>query len=582
MLQAKKKWVDKTPPSSAAIDGLAQALPTVKHRGFLSLLAARGIENYEQARAFMALELNQLHDPFLMKDMDLAVERLEQALELGEKIMVYGDYDVDGTTSVALVYHYLRYELGAEVMYYIPDRFSEGYGISQAGIVHALEQGVGLIIALDCGIKANDKVDWCQEHGIDLVICDHHLPGAELPAAKAVLDPKRPDCPYPFKELTGCGIGFKLLQAFIQKNELDLESIWPSLDLLACSIAADIVPMVGENRVLAHFGLCQLAQNPRPGLAYLLQKAGKQAPYQISDLVFYVAPAINAAGRMEHAHGALKLLLAEDQEQAAALAQQVIDQNAERKALEKTMVAEALALFDEDPFLAQAQSTVVFQPHWNKGVVGIAASKIQEHYYRPTIVLTESNGHAVGSARSVKGFDIHAALEQSAHLLLQFGGHTHAAGLHLDMAQLPAFRAHFDALVQAELKGREQKAELIIDLVLGLDQLSLGFYEKLLLRLAPFGPGNMHPVFRTGPVYLQQAPFLMKEQHLKLKISSQKQGPSLEAVGFFLSSAYEDLQEAFVEKIPIELAYHLDINEFRGQRNLQIRILDMRMAEDFA
>ena len=576
MLTPKKNWTFLPQPDSKEVDLLATQLKTTKNPYFLQLLVSRGIKTFEEAKAFMLPELSSLHDPFLMKDMDRAVERLSRALEDGEKILVYGDYDVDGTTSVALMYSYLTEMLGADCDYYIPDRYSEGYGVSQAGVQYAFDNDYSLIISLDCGIKAHEKIAWCNEQGIDFIVCDHHLPDATLPAAYAVLDPKRIDCPYPFKELTGCGVGFKLICALAQTHELDMDPIWDKLDLLACSIAADMVPIVGENRTFAFFGLKKLGENPLPGLAYLLQKAGKKAPIQITDVVFSISPIINAAGRMEHAHGAVKLLLSADLEEARVMAEAVIQQNLERRAVEKEIVGQALAMFETNEFLKSAKSSVLFFPEWHKGVVGIVASKIQEQYYRPTIVLTESNGQVVGSARSVKGFDIHHALEQCVDLLEQFGGHTHAAGLHLRHENLPKFIEKFESLVIAGLGAAVNRAELRVDLQVPLSALTLSFHDNLLIRLSPYGPGNMLPNFVSKKVYVRDRPQIMKEDHLKLFLSDTIEGSVvLEAVAFGMKKDfYEGLLSAFEQNVPIQVLFHLDINEFRGNRTLQLRVLD--------
>ncbi len=575
MLKAKKIWKFIPPASPNELKVLEEELNSTRNPYFLQLLISRGIKSFDQAKAFMVPELENLHDPFLMKDMDLAVDRLSMALESGEKILIYGDYDVDGTTAVSIVYSYLSEELGADCDYYIPDRYNEGYGVSQAGVQYAKDNGYSLIISLDCGIKAHEKVLWCSENGIDFIVCDHHLPEKELPAAYAVLDPKRQDCSYPFKELTGAGVGFKLLYAFALTHDLDLSPILDKLDLLACSIAADMVPMIGENRILAFFGMQKLDQNPRPGLDYLLKKAGRKTPYSVTDVVFSIAPVINAAGRMDHAYGAVKLLLAQSIEEAAELAQPVLNQNIERKAVEKAIVTQALELFAKNNFLQTAHSTVLFHPEWHKGVVGIVASKIQEHYYRPTIILTLSNGHVVGSARSVKGFDIHHALEQCADLLTQFGGHTHAAGLHLEESNLAAFIERFNELAKKGLNEKEQKAEINIDLDIPLSALSLSFHDKLLNRLAPYGPGNMLPYF-VSKVYLQSPPMIMKDDHLKLFLGESTQFRQIEAVAFGMRAHfYEDLLDAYQQQKPFRMVYHVDVNEFNGKRTLQARVVDL-------
>jgi single-stranded-DNA-specific exonuclease len=573
-MEPKKNWKYVPAPPAAEVEALGEALG-LKNSYFLSLLVSRGIKTFEQVKDFMVPEVNQLHDPFLMKDMDKAVERLGLALESGEKILIYGDYDVDGTTAVTLVYSYLAGILGADCDYYIPDRYAEGYGVSQAGIQYALDNEYTLIISLDCGIKAHERVAWCNENGIDFIICDHHLPEATIPDAVAVLDPKRKDCPYPFKELTGAGVGFKLMMAFAIANDLELDPLWESMDLLACSIAADIVPMNGENRVLAFFGLAKLGLNPCPGLRYLLTKAKKKAPIQISDIVFSISPIINAAGRMDHAHGAVKLMLASDDQEAEALAEAVMQQNLDRRVVEKEIVAQALAMFEGNDFLLSARSTVLFNPGWHKGVVGIVASKIQDQYFRPTIILTESHGQLVGSARSVRGFDVHHALEKCADLLEQFGGHTHAAGLHLKPENLQAFIEKFECIAQEGLANISLKADLPVDLQIPLEALSLSFYDKLLVRLSPYGPGNMLPNFVSGPVFVTKSPFVMKEEHLKIYVGSTPDERGLEVVGFGMKvDFYDGLCAAYEQRLPIQLVYHLEVNEYLGNRTLQLRALD--------
>jgi single-stranded-DNA-specific exonuclease len=573
-MEPKKNWKYVPAPPAAEVEALGEALG-LKNSYFLSLLVSRGIKTFEQVKDFMVPEVNQLHDPFLMKDMDKAVKRLGLALESGEKILIYGDYDVDGTTAVTLVYSYLAGILGADCDYYIPDRYAEGYGVSHAGIQYALDNNYTLIISLDCGIKAHERVSWCNENGIDFIICDHHLPEATIPEAVAVLDPKRKDCPYPFKELTGAGVGFKLMMAFAIANDLELDPLWESMDLLACSIAADIVPMNGENRVLAFFGLAKLGSNPCPGLGYLLKKAKKKAPIQISDIVFSISPIINAAGRMDHAHGAVKLMLASDDQEAEALAEAVIQQNLDRRVVEKEIVAQALAMFEGNDFLLSARSTVLFNPSWHKGVVGIVASKIQDQYFRPTIILTESHGQLVGSARSVRGFDVHQALEECADLLEQFGGHTHAAGLHLKPSNLQAFIEKFERIAQEGLANISPKADLPVDLQIPLEALSLSFYDKLLVRLSPYGPGNMLPNFVSGPVFVTKSPFVMKEEHLKIYVGSTPDERGLEVVGFGMKADfYDGLCTAYEQRLPIKLVYHLEVNEYLGNRTIQLRALD--------
>lgn len=579
-LSRKKIWKYPTLPEPASIETLREELQSTKNPIFLKLLLDRD-HRFAEAKDFIVPSLDNLHDPFLMKDMAAAVERLSLAIESGEKILVYGDYDVDGTTAVAVFYSFIHDILGAEADYYIPDRFTEGYGVSQAGMEYALDNGYTLIISLDCGVKAKDKVEWCLDRGIDFIICDHHLPDEnELPPAVAVLDPKREGCEYPFKELTGCGVGFKLLQAFCMEHGLDTEELFAKLDFLALSIGADIVPIVGENRILTYFGLKLLETNPNPGIDYLLKKSGRKAPYTVSDLVFGVAPVINAAGRMDHAHEAVKVFLAEDYQEAEVLADKIIKHNEERRSVEKAMVKESLEYFLGLPQPESFFSTVVFNPEFNKGVVGIVASKIQDTYYRPTLVLTESGGKIVGSARSVKGFDIHAALEECSEYLEQFGGHTHAAGLTLLPENFENFKNKFEEVCRTGLNLSPKKEELPIDMVVDLSEMTVGFYDKFLSRLSPFGPENMEPIFVTKGLFLADQPFLMKDLHVKLKLGVDRFHPSHEAVAFFAKEDfYEGLVEAWRLAKPIKIAYHLNLNDFNGRRTVQLLVKDFDSME---
>ena len=428
----KKRWVIKNGINEEVISQLSQELGI--HKILAQLLVQRGITSFEEAKLFFRPALANLHNPFLMQDMDKAVTRLEQAIQNKESILVYGDYDVDGTTAVALMYGFIR-TFYSNVDYYIPDRYSEGYGISIKGIDFAAEHNYKLIIALDCGIKSVDKVDYANSKGVDFIICDHHRPGADIPQAVAVLDPKREDCAYPFKELSGCGIGFKLIQAFAERNAIDFSDLHPYLDLTAVSIAADIVPIVGENRILAHFGLQQLNTNPREGIRAMIEIAGfkKDKALTISDVVFIIAPRINAAGRLESGKRAVELLLSHTEATALLSGKNLNDTNTERKNIDKLITEQALSMIDSSVELMEKKTTVVFHSEWHKGVVGIVASRLTEKYYRPTIVLTESNGMATGSARSVKNFDVYNAIEACADLLEQFGGHKYAAGLSLKL-----------------------------------------------------------------------------------------------------------------------------------------------------
>ncbi|HUH33410.1 MAG TPA: single-stranded-DNA-specific exonuclease RecJ, partial [Daejeonella sp.] len=451
-----------------------------------TLLVKRGVKNFNEARDFFRPNLLQLHDPFLMKDMEQAILRIEKAIASAEKILIYGDYDVDGTTSVALVYSFLK-KYHTQLDYYIPDRYKEGYGISSAGIDYAFQNNFSLIIALDCGIKSVDKIDYANSKGIDFIICDHHLPGDTLPAAVAVLDPKRKDCQYPYKELSGCGIGFKLVQAYSQKNNIPFEEILCFLDLVMVSIASDIVPITGENRILAWHGLKRLNSEPCKGLSALIDIAGRKDAYSITDVVFMIGPRINAAGRIDDAKHAVDLLIADTLESAFAKGQNINLKNTERKLHDSSITEQALALIDNDPQLISKKTTVVYNEAWHKGVIGIVASRLTEKYYRPTIVLTHSNGHIAGSARSVSGFDLYEALSECSDLLVQFGGHKYAAGLTMMPENLAAFQDKFEKVVSSSIPEELLIQAVHIDAVLQLKQIDSRFF-RILNQFAPFGP----------------------------------------------------------------------------------------------
>ncbi|MEK9741192.1 MAG: single-stranded-DNA-specific exonuclease RecJ, partial [Flavobacteriaceae bacterium] len=483
------RWIPSPNPNSIIVKDLAKNLQvpyTIAH-----LLVQRGVISFEDAKLFFRPEAAHLHDPFLMKDMDRAIQRIERALSSQEKIMVFGDYDVDGTTSVALVASYLKDF--TEVVAYIPDRYKEGYGISIQGIDEAHKLGVSLIIALDCGIKANEETTYAKELGIDFIICDHHLPGPELPSAYAVLDPKRDDCSYPFKELCGCGIGFKLIQAVHQTRGDKLEKLFSYFDLVAIAIAADIVPINGENRVFCTLGLKSIRSKPRAGLYYFLQSV--KHPIQVSDLVFVLAPRINAAGRMEKGHSAVELLMAEDSETALRISRMIEFFNTERRSTEERITIEALQQIElqEDQ---NSASTVVYHPSWHKGVIGIVASRLIETYYRPTVVLTQSEGVLAGSVRSVSGYDVYEALASCEEHLIQFGGHKYAAGLTLAQKDLESFKKAFEKVVSNSLLDTQKTPSYLYDTELSFDLITSKFY-RILQQMEPFGPQNMRPVFVT-------------------------------------------------------------------------------------
>ena len=538
------------------------------------LLAQRGIETYDEAKTFFRPTLADLHDPFLMKDMDLAVARILEALENEERILIYGDYDVDGTTSVTLVYKYLKkYHTALE--YYIPDRYAEGYGVSTQGIEWAKEHGVGLIISLDCGINAFEPISLAKSYDIDFIVCDHHRPAENLPEAVAVLDPKRSDCDYPFKELSGCGVGFKLLQALTDnRHDWPEEELYNLLDLVAVSIAADIVPITGENRTLAHFGLKQLNQKPQLGLEALINVAGMRPPLNITNVVFGLAPRINAAGRMAHAHGALDLLLSEDEKEAAYLSTEVNSKNVIRREEDQGITSEAIQMIEADEVLSRAKTTVLFKEHWHKGVIGIVASKCIEHFHRPTIILTESNGKATGSARSVPGFDIHEAIGACSELLEQFGGHKYAAGLTLSTDKVLAFQEKFEEVVAATISEEQLTPKINIDQELTLDQISDKFYG-IISQMEPFGPGNMSPVFvARGLIAVKHR--LLKGLHLKLSVGHLKGGPVFDAIGFNMPESYDLISEGNT----FDLAFSVEENNFRGNKTLQLNIKDIKFEKN--
>lgn len=564
------RWNLKPQPDSHKVNHLAKALNVDAVTA--GLLVQRGVETYEQAKEFFRPSLSDLHDPYLMKDMDKAVARIEQAIVGGENILVFGDYDVDGTTSVALVSSYLK-TYYPNIDTYIPDRYGEGYGVSTAGIDYADDNGCTLIIALDCGIKSIDKVAYAKAKGIDFIICDHHRPGDELPDAVAVLDPKRDDCTYPYDELCGCGVGFKLIQALAQKRGQSVADLVPYLDLVATAIAADIVPITGENRVLAKFGLEVINSNPRPGIKALTQNL-KQKELCISDVVFVIAPRINAAGRIKHGRFAVELLTEASLEQAEEFAANIESLNADRKGLDKQMTVEALQQI-EDNNEQDRFTTVVYQEDWHKGVIGIVASRLTEVYYRPTLVFTKSGDRLAASARSVKDFDVYNALEACAEHLEQFGGHMYAAGLTLHAEQYPLFKNRFEEVVASTIDPKLLTPEISIDAEINLTDITPKFY-RILKQFEPFGPGNMTPVFHTKG--LKDSGFGKAiggdNTHLKLFV---RQGNSegFGAVGFGLASK-KDLACNGQE---FEAVYSVDENVWNGQTSLQLKLRDIRCEE---
>jgi len=561
----KKQWNLKPKADPKLIAQLQESLGVAKI--VAQLLVQRGITDFKEAKSFFRPTYDQLHDPFLMKDMTLAVNRLKKALEQKENILIYGDYDVDGTTAVALMYSFLK-SIHPNVAYYIPDRYSEGYGISYQGIDYAAQNNFSLIIALDCGIKAVDKVAYAQEKEIDFIICDHHRPGANVPKALAVLDPKQNDCKYPYKELSGCGVGFKLIQAYCQKNNISFEKITHYLDLLVVSIAADIVPITEENRVLAYYGLKQLSTEPRKGLKALMEVSDKEKNLTISDVVFGLAPRINAAGRIEHGAKAVALLVQEDIEQARSMAQKVNEHNLKRRELDQSITQEALKMV-----IPNAKSTVVYQENWHKGVVGIVASRLIETHYRPTIVLTENNGMLAGSARSVKGFDIYNAIGSCSEYIEQFGGHKYAAGLTLKKENLAGFTAKFEEVVSATIQEEMLNPQISIDAELTISEINPKLY-RILKQMAPFGPGNMSPTFMTQQVIDRGygRKIGQEQTHLKLNVGDKEPTQYLDCIGFGMADKFELIKEGQ----QFDIAYAIEENVWNGNVNLQLRLKDIR------
>lgn len=548
-----------------AVTALAQALhlPPV----LAQLLVQRGIDTPEAANAFFSPSVEHLHDPFLMRDMDKAVERLTLAIERRQRILVYGDYDVDGTTSVAMMVEFLQ-SLGADCQYYIPDRYAEGYGISMAGIAFAERQDIALLIAIDCGINAIDPIARAQSAGIDCIICDHHLPKAVLPPALAVLDPKRPDCSYPYPDLSGCGVAFKLIQAYLMQHQLPTSALNRCLDLLAVSIACDLVPLTGENRILAHFGLRKLHKQPRIGLRVLASVLKREPPYSISDLVFGVGPSINAAGRLADAKLAVQLLLAADKQVALHLAEELYHKNNRRKDIEQQITAAAIAQVQSQYPGELPPILLVKGNDWHKGVVGIVAARLTEHFHRPAIVCTEVEGKIVGSARSVGRFDIHAAIDDSADLLLNFGGHRFAAGVTVDPAAWDAFAARLVRYGEAHLTEADTQAIQPIDGTLQLSDIHLDFWRQL-QRFAPFGPGNRSPVFQTLGVRDTGQSKLIKQQHLRLVVT---QGATrMEGMAFGQGDKYY-----LVRQHPVDICYVIERQSWRGQHYMRLRVKDIR------
>ena len=580
----EKRWVVNPQGNPEAVAAMAAA--TGISPVLANLLVQRGIDTLEKAKKFFNPQLSDLHDPFLMKDMDKAVERVERAVRNREKIMVYGDYDVDGTTAVALVYKFLRQIGHKDLLFYIPDRYTEGYGISTKGIDHAARKGATLIIALDCGIKAIEKVDYAKRKGVDFIICDHHLPAEEIPRAVAVLDPKRADCSYPFDELSGCGVGFKLVQAYCQKNGIPFQQIEPLLDLLAVSIASDIVPLVDENRILAHYGLLRLNASPSKGLLSIIKICGlDRHNITIDDIVFKIGPRINAAGRMrmdendENAapsggYAAVNLLIEGNESLAEEFGSVIDGFNQDRKCIDRSVTQEAHDFIEAHAELKAAKSTVIYNPRWMKGIVGIVASRLIETYYRPTVVLTMSNGFVTGSARSVPGFDLYQAIESCSDLLENFGGHMYAAGLTMRPERVEEFTRRFNAYVEENIDPITLQPQVEIDSELFFSNITPAFRRDL-NRFQPFGPGNPAPVFVTRGVVSHGETKLVGAdcEHLRMDLMQrQKPNTTIQTIAFQQPTHYEWIRAGH----PIDVCYQIVENHYRGSVSVQLRIKDIK------
>ncbi|UZR92592.1 single-stranded-DNA-specific exonuclease RecJ [Chondrinema litorale] len=564
-----KRWIVKEIPDEEIVEKLCSEINVSKPLG--AILAQRGIDSFEKAKAFFRPKLEDLHDPFLMKDMQIAVERLQKAIENEERILIYGDYDVDGTSAVSLMYSFLK-KFYNHIDYYVPDRYQEGYGVSKRGIDYAASEGCSLIIALDCGIRAIDKVEYANSLGLDFIICDHHKPGETVPEATAILNPKQVDCSYPYKELTGCAIGFKLIQAYTIYQELNLEEAFNYMDYAAVSIACDIVPVTGENRIIAKFGLDQINNTPRPAYHALKQLAGLPQNLTVSNVVFGFGPRINAAGRISHANQAVKLLITQTLEEALESAKDVHQKNDTRKIYDEQITNEALAMMDCGG-TSYGKTTVLFKDDWHKGIIGIVASRCIEKCYRPTIIITSSNGKATGSARSVKDFDIHEAIAACSKHLIQFGGHKYAAGITLEIDQVPAFAHQFEKVVSETILPDQLIPKIEIDAQLDLSQITWNFY-KIIEQMSPFGPENLRPVFVSEVVCDKGKIRLLKEKHLKLTVRQKETSFCLDAIAFNFGEFYRELMSR--DGAPFYICYTIEKNEYKGKVTLQLMIKDIK------
>ena len=570
----EKKWIIKEKGDQVVVRQLANTLGVSE--SLANLMVQRNITSSAEAEAFFNPSLDYLHDPFLMKDMNLAVDRISSAITKNEKILVYGDYDVDGTTAVAMMYSFLK-EQYSNVIYYIPDRYKEGYGLSFLGLDFAHNNNCKVVISLDCGIKAVEKVKYARTKGLDVIICDHHYPGDEIPKATAVLDPKQPFCSYPYKELSGCGVGFKLIQAYSRIHAIPFQTIANYLDLVAVSIASDIVPITGENRVLAYFGLKRLNESPRTGLKEIIRESEVFKELTVEDIVFKLGPRINAAGRMETGSKAVDLLVSDDIKLAAEISKEISNFNIERRSVDRTITTEAMRMISEDPRNVNARTTVLYNPVWKKGVIGIVASRLIETYYRPTVILTESNGFATGSARSVQGYDLYQAIEACSDLLESFGGHMFAAGLTLKKENIVKFKERFEEYVHNTISEEQLVPRIFIDTELSFSEINEDYF-KALSKFQPFGPDNMSPLFLSKNVLDAGTGRMVGSsgEHLKLDLCQESAGTKiLSAIAFGQADHFDHIKAGK----PVDICYSIEINDFRGNKTLQLNIRDIKPSD---
>jgi single-stranded-DNA-specific exonuclease len=563
----EKRWVVKEKGDTAVVKQLAEALGVSEY--LANLMAQRNISSAEEATTFFNPSLDYLHDPFLMKDMNIAVDRISTAIKKNERILVYGDYDVDGTTAVALMYSFLKDQY-SNVEYYIPDRYKEGYGVSFQGLDYAYQNNCKVVITLDCGIKAVEKVKYARTKGLDVIICDHHYPGDEIPKALAVLDPKQPGCSYPYKELSGCGVGFKLVHAYSRVHGIPFSEISQYLDLVAVSIASDIVPITGENRIMAYFGLKRLNEAPRTGLREIIRESEITKALTIEDVVFKIGPRINAAGRMETGSKAVDLLVSSDSRLATGISKEINNFNIERRSIDRTITTEAMRMIAEDQRTVNSRTTVLYNPTWKKGVIGIVASRLIETYYRPTVILTESNGFATGSARSVQGYDLYQAIEACSDLLESFGGHMFAAGLTLKKENIRPFMDKFENYVNSTITDEQLVPRIFIDAELPFAEINEEFF-RIMNQFQPFGPENMSPVFISRNVFDTGSGRMVGSsgEHLKLDLCQESSGKkSFSAIAFSQADHFEYIKAGN----PFDICFSLEMNEFRGNRNLQLNV----------